>query len=319
MGKKLSFAFRILVAAALIFALFKFVPYQELIGVYRRSNKFYLVLAFVAFFSSYFLGAHRWKILLRALGIKISFKESFYCGLSSLFFNLFFPSFVAGDIFRSVSISQRHGKTKQIASSVLMDRFSGSCALSLVSGGAFIFGILLGRIPAERKIFIPLFILGSLVGVVSVIIFSRRVFTFLTGILRARPVFRKKLINFHDQLYFFRTHPRVFLKSLIFSGLIQALTPISFFISARAFGVDISFIYFLILVPVIMAIALIPITIAGAGTREAAAVYFFALVGVENSVSLGMSLLNLAFSVLSGIIGGIFYVIVYHRWLQSRS
>jgi uncharacterized membrane protein YbhN (UPF0104 family) len=92
-----------------------------------------------------------------------------------------------------------------------------------------------------------------------------------------------------------------------------------FFVTSKAFGLDLGIIYFLILVPIIMMIALIPITIAGAGTREAAAVYFFSLVGINKSIGLGMSLLNLAFTIFIGLLGGIFYVTIYHRRLQSPS
>jgi hypothetical protein len=68
-----------------------------------------------------------------------------------------------------------------------------------------------------------------------------------------------------------------------------------------------------------MMIALVPITIAGAGLREGAVVYFFTLIGIAKQISLGISLLNLAFTIFVGLCGGIFYVTVYHRWLQSRA
>lgn len=73
-------------------------------------------------------------------------------------------------------------------------------------------------------------------------------------------------------------------------------------------------------IPIVMALALIPITIAGAGTREAAFVYFFtAYYGIPESIGLGMSLVNLIYLVSAGLLGGIFYVTVYHRWLQPSS
>lgn len=318
MGKKFSLIFRISVSFALIFALFKFVPYQELLALYARANKIYIFLAFMAICATHILCVLRWKMLLNALDVKTSFRETFYSVQSSLFFNLFFPSFVAGDIFRSVGISRRHGKLKKVASSVLMDRFSGSFALSMVATLSFCLGLFLGHLRGEYQIILALLALAGIVASVSLVIFSRTVFSFLARIFKESSALKTKLVNFHDQLYFFRTNPKIFLKSLIYSGLVQVLTPTSFFLTAKAFNVELGFMYFLILIPLIMAIALIPITIAGAGTREAAAVYFFGLVGLEKSVSLGISLVNLAFSVISGIIGGLFYVIVYHRWIQSR-
>ncbi|MAQ73793.1 MAG: hypothetical protein CMG22_00930, partial [Candidatus Marinimicrobia bacterium] len=83
----------------------------------------------------------RWRLLLSALGVIISFKEAFLAYLSGFFFNLFFPSFVAGDIFRGVSVSYRHGHPGKIASTVLMDRFAGFTALVVFASFSFFLGL----------------------------------------------------------------------------------------------------------------------------------------------------------------------------------
>ena len=68
-----------------------------------------------------------------------------------------------------------------------------------------------------------------------------------------------------------------------------------------------------------MAVASVPVTIAGAGTREASAVYLFSLVGIDKNIGLGISLLNLIFLIGAGILGGLIYVSIYYRWLQPNS
>jgi hypothetical protein len=165
---------------------------------------------------------------------------------------------------------------------------------------------------------VSLFLLCLIIGVVSCVIFSKRVFSFLIKILGKNHSLKTKLVEFHDHLYFFRKNPSVFLKSIFFSVPIQILTPLQFFVASRAFGVDTGMIYFFILVPIIMMIALIPITIAGAGTREGAAVFFLPLAGIERNEALSISLLNFIFTLFLGLLGGLFYVTVYHRRLQSR-
>ncbi|MCF7907498.1 MAG: flippase-like domain-containing protein [Candidatus Omnitrophica bacterium] len=318
MSKKKNFflIFKVVVTIAILFALFKLVPYQKIIEVFKDSNKIYLFYAALIFFSCYFIAACRWRFLLSSLGVDMSFKEVFYAFFSGLFFNLFFPSFVAGDVFRSMSISYRHGSAKKVASSVLMDRFSGAIALVSVSAIAYFFG---RDILNDPQIIVAIAILCLIIVFSSLVIFNRKVFLFLTKIFRKNDAIEEKIISFHDQLYFFKNNPKVLLKSLYFSVPMQMLTAISFFIASRAFGVEVSIVNFLILVPIIMAIAMIPITIAGAGTREASAVYFFSLIGIEKSIGLGISLLNLILMIVVGILGGIFYVSVYHRWLQSHS
>jgi uncharacterized protein (TIRG00374 family) len=197
-----------------------------------------------------------------------------------------------------------------------MDRFSGVVALCAVSLFSFIAA---GDLIHQQEVFFAIMILFAIIVVVSLVIFSRRVFSFLIRVLKDNSLFKKKIVELHDQLYFFKKSPKVFIKSLFFSLSIQILTPIGFFVLSKAFGLDVGIVYFLALIPIIMLIAFIPITIAGAGTREAAAVYFFSLIGVDKSISLSLSLLNLVFFIFVGILGGIFYVSVYHRWFQSNS
>lgn len=315
MKGKIFLLFRLLVTAAILFALFKFIPYEKLVSVYRDSKKGYLVFGFFIFLFCQIIGIFRWKFLLSSLGVNISIREAFYSYFCGLFLNLFFPSFVAGDVFRSFCISYRYGDTGKVASSVLMDRFSGAIALTLVAACAFIFG---RSIMPNEGVAAALLILCAITGFASLAIFSRSFFRFLARVFKRKPRLEEKLISFHAKLYFFRKNPKVFAKSFLFSLPIQLLMPTGFFIISRAFDVNLGAIYFFIAVPIVTAIALIPITIAGAGTREASVVYFFSLVGIEKSIGLGISLLNLIFLISMGIIGGIFYVSVYHKWLQSH-
>lgn len=315
-NKKFYTGFKIFVSIAIFFVLFKLVPYRELAEIYKSSIKIYILLSFLLFVLTQVICIIRWRYLLHALGVKVSKRDAFYSSFSGLFFNLIFPSFVAGDIFKGVSISSRHGEANKVASSVLLDRFSGSVALVLVAFFSYIFG---RHLFEQKEVMMCLAILCLAIGFVSCVIFSKRFFSFLIKILGKNHSLKDKLINFHDHLYFFRKNPSAFIGSLYFSLPVQLLTPLVFFTAAKAFGLNLSVIYFFILVPIIMMIALIPITIAGAGTREAAAVYFLSLVGVDKTIGLGISLLNLAFTILIGLLGGIFYVTVYHRRLQRPS
>jgi len=312
---KIFLLVRFLVTAAILFALFKFIPYEKLVSVYRNSKSGYLVLGFFIFFLCLVIGIFRWRFLLSSLGVNISVREAVYSYFCGLFLNLFCPSFIAGDVFRGFCISYRHGDAGKVASSVLMDRFSGAIALTLVALFAFIAGR--GIVPS-KGVAISLVILCAIVGFSSLVIFSKSFFRFLVRVFKRKPRLEEKLISFHDKLYFFRNNPQVFAKSFLFSLPIQLLMPIGFFIISRAFDVNLGAIYFFIVIPIVTAIAIIPITIAGAGTREASAVYFFSLVGIEKSIGLGISLLNLIFLISMSIIGGIFYVIVYHKWLHSK-
>ena len=236
---------------------------------------------------------------------------------SGYFFNLFFPSFIAGDAFRGVALGNKHANYKRVFSSVVMDRFSGALALIIIAVFFYIFNFRLFKDNPNVLFVLLLLLLTALLA--SAIIFSKTVFNFTLKVLRKKSALRDKIVNFHDELYFFKENPLVFFKSILFSLVIQLILPLAFFVLSKAFNLKINVFYFLVLIPVIMAIAFIPITISGLGTREAAAVYFFSKAGISKEVALGMSLISFIFIVIIGLIGGLMYVMVYNRWLQRHS
>lgn len=258
----------------------------------------------------------RWQYLLVSLTVKTHLREVFYSYYCGLFFNLFFPSFVAGDVFKGFSLSYRHGDTKKVAASVLLSRYSGIVALTLSALLSFWLG---SNIIKKDQIVASLLVLCVLVVIFSLIIFSRSFFMLLLIFFKKGSILKERIISFHDQLYYFRQNPQLFLGSLCYSFPIQLLNSLGFFIAAKAFNIDINVFYYLIIIPIVMVISIVPITISGIGIREASMVYYFALIGVDKSISLSISLLNLVFIVFSGIVGGVIYIGIYHSWLQPGS
>jgi len=315
MKNKLFFALRLLVAVALIVALFKLVPYQALVGILKHAKKEYILYGFLIYLVSNFLAVMRWRYILKWLGIKIKKSEAFMAFFSGLFFNLFFPSFIAGDVFRAGIISYRHGKLKKSASSVFMDRFSGSVSLAIVASCAAFAGI---KKHISPHILSAIFLLLIIVAATTVIIFSRRVFTFLLKIVPSEKL-RVQVTKFHDELYLFREHPHAFFICMVVSAFIHLFTCLCFYVTGFAFGLTISFVDYLIVVPIVMSVALIPVSIAGVGTREAASVYFFSMVGVDKPVALSLSLINLASVIFISLIGGVIYLLVYHKVIQRKA
>ncbi len=315
---KISLILKLFVCIAILFVLFRLVPYREILDAFKHSRKIYILFGFLIFLFIQLIAILRWQFLLHSLGVKASFRDVFDASFAGLFFNLVFPSFIAGDVFKGFSISTFHGEAKKIASSVLMDRFNGSFALGLVAFFSFLIGKHL--LPQEQKsITLSLVILCLVIGFFSLLIFSKSFFIFFTNFFKKDSLLKKKLLNLQEQLYFFRKKPSIFMKTLLYSLPVQILTSISFFVISKAFGENVGVIYFLILVPIIMMIALVPITIAGGGTRELAAIHFLQLIGINKNIAFSISILNFVFTLLIGLLGGVFYVAVYHRRLQPRS
>jgi hypothetical protein len=94
---------------------------------------------------------------------------------------------------------------------------------------------------------------------------------------------------------------------------------VSIYFIGLSLGVKIDFVYFLIFLPIIGAITLLPIAMGGLGLREGLFVVYFAKAGVIKQLALAMSLLSFSFIIFYGAIGGLIYVLtVYRRRLQSN-
>ena len=315
MKKKIFLILRIVVSLGIVAILFKFVSYHRLLALYRDSEKSYIVFAFIVFTLINILGALRWRFILYSLGIDIGVKEAAYTYFSSLFFNVIFPSLLGGDVFRGLALGYRRKKTFKVLSSVVMDRFSGAFALGIVALFAFILGI--SRIK-EYNIIIPIGVF-LIISIFTVMVFFNKYSSKYINKFAKGHIFKERIIRLYNELYFFRDNPKVFFISLIYSCIIQAAICVTFFILSKAFFLHTEIVYFFMLVPLIQFISVLPVSIAGIGTREAASVYLFSRIGMDKSAALSISLSFLFITILVGLIGGFIYVVVYHRWLERNT
>ncbi|MFH1768973.1 MAG: lysylphosphatidylglycerol synthase transmembrane domain-containing protein [Candidatus Omnitrophota bacterium] len=315
LNKVFFFILKIAVSLGIVFALFKYIPYSKLIALFVESNKLYIALSFLVFFLSYVLGVMRWQFILNAMSIAASFREVFCVSFAGYFFNLFFPSIIAGDAFKSLAITSRYKQGFKTVSSVVMDRFSGLVALCLIVLVAYPLG---GYLVGEKDILLAVLIFSAVTIGSIFILLNEAFFRFIEKYL-GRSSFGKKIKNLYEEFFFFRKNIGVFIKSIIYSIFIQVGSCLIFYLLARAFHVNPPLKYFFILIPFIQFIGTIPLTIAGMGTRDAATIYFLAKIGVPGSVAMSVSLIVLSFIVFSGIAGGVIYALVYHRWLESSS
>ena len=316
MKRKIFFILRFFLSGAIIFALFKVIPYRDVISVYQRAYKFYLFFGFLFIFLGNIIASLRWRFVINSLGASLSIREALYAFFSSTAFNLIFPSLLAGDIFRGFALSTRFkNQTKKVIFSLIIDRASGMVSLALL----VVFSYLIGRSLIKEPEILAGVILMVILGVFIILaIFNNFIFSLVKKIFTGRKKAEERIYEFEKEFQFLRKRPSIFWRTAIYFSLpIQIVTVFSFFFVCKSFYIDLDLIYFFIFVPIIMLIAFLPITVAGIGTREAATVYFFSKVGLSKPVSLGMSLMNLVFMGGISIIGGVIYVMVYHRWLES--
>jgi len=318
--KFLSFILRISISIILLVFLFKFnkIDVHSLISDIKSTNKVFLAIGFLIIFFAHTLGFFRWKMLLKVVGINASLKKLISSFSGGVFFSIFLPSTIGGDLVRAAELAGHTNKTKEVIATVFLDRLSGFIGLVLVILPA----LLLGRnLVLDKVVFSSVFAILILLVVILFILFNKFVYLNLNKFLSEPGAGRIKeaIKNMHQEIHLFRHHKKIIVANLTVSFLIQLLMPICAYFIGLSLGINISPVYFLIFIPIISAITLLPVAIGGLGLREGLFVLYFAKAGVIKQLALAMSLLSFSFIVFYAAIGGLIYVLtVHHRRLQPN-
>jgi hypothetical protein len=316
--KILSIFLRISISIALLIFLLRQVDKKSLVEVISHADKRMLGFAFLVSFFNYLLCLFRWQMLLKAAEIHLPLKRIIISFSGGLFFSLFLPSTIGGDVVRSLDLSLHTRRPREVIATVFLDRLSGYFALGLVSLLALLAG---WRFIRDNSVLIAVIIINGFLVLLLLILFNKFIYAKVNKLLRSPTAgkIREAITNLHQEMHIFRHRKNTLLNNIAISILIQVIGPTIFYLTALALGLKIKIIYFLIFIPIIGAISLLPISIGGLGLRDASAVYFFAKIGVEKNLALALSLLNFFFILIYGILGGLIYVLtIHHRRIQHH-
>ena len=239
----------------------------------------------------------------RVQEIIISFKESLYLGFVGLFFNLFFPSAVGGDVAKAYYAYKHSGKKIAATTAVLLDRLMGFVALILMAIIALFFYSKQLNDPRIDH-FIYLF-LGIMLFTMLFFASKRfaRLFQFLL-ILIPSPKWRERMSDVYHAIYQYKSHRGILLLCLFLSFVAQVFFVWVHYCLAVSLGTNYSPWVFFIFVPIITIISMAP-SLSGLGVREAGAIYLFSRIMPSEralALSLLLDMLTYGFSFSSGIL-----------------
>jgi len=316
--KIFSALLRISISIILLIFLFRQVDKKNLFEIIQHADKALLFFSGLVFFFGYILCLWRWEMLLKAAKIKLSLKRIIISFSGGIFFSLFLPSTIGGDLVRSIDLAAHTNRPREVVATVLLDRLSGYVGLVILALLAVFLG---GKFAQDKSIVFSIAVITTLLIVILLALFNKFLYSKINMLLNSPSAgrIREAIKNLHQEIYYFREHKRVMLRSLMLSLIIQSIQPITFYLTAVSLGIKINLIYFFIFIPIIGAITMLPISIGGLGLRDATTIFFFAKAGVNKDLAFAMSLLNFFFIVLYAAIGGIIYALtVHHRRLQHH-
>gem|GEM_PF-6425366 len=217
-------------------------------------------------------------------------------------FNMVFPSVIGGDGIRVFLLAEENLPKKEGLLFILLERILGLLCLLILS--AF-FSFFLSDMTLYLRVGVLVGAFFSLIGI-YVFFFSPISISF-----QKIPVIKK----LDPLLQSLRTHKKTMIQVFFYSFLFQICSVLLSYLSALAFGIHLSFIPFLVFVPLVWVVLMLPLSIGGIGIREAAFVYFFAQVGLDTESAFIVSVGTYLAFWLNAILGAL--VFFYDKILKS--
>jgi len=284
------------------------IQFQDVILAIKKANPIYFSIAVILFAFNYFLGMFRWNILLKAAGVIVPFSRVVVSYLMGLAVNLFIPSTLGGDLARSVDLSAYSSNSKaKLLATVMLDRISGYIAVVTVA----LVSLFLGYKYVDKPILISFTIIILILLAIILVLFNRRIAKLVQVVFGRFGSVKSALVNFDESINLFlrEAKKRALIFTLLVALVIQIISVLIGYFIAESLGFHIDIIYFFIILPIINAISMIPLTMLGLGSRDISSVYFFGRVGYPATYAETMSLIVFFLFVLTGVIGAVVYTL----------
>jgi len=224
-----------------------------------------------------------------------------------VFFNNFMVGNIGGDAVRVYDLKRLTGKGVSGFAATFLDRFIGLFVLILFSAIAFAAS---GHL---WSVSIGLPILALSVGLLGILSFgfSRRLSIRLLGI--AEKVLPNRVISLLEDIrqafLTYRHAYGVVIRVGCVAVGVQVCRIAVYYSTSLALGQDVSFLHFLVFIPLIAIVAAVPISFGGIGVREQMGALLFGQVGVEPATALAMMFLGYLAGILASLFGGIVFVL----------
>jgi uncharacterized protein (TIRG00374 family) len=229
-----------------------------------------------------------------------------YC--MGIFFNLAFPTTVGGDLVKIYYAGKSSNMYAQSFAATFLDRDTGLLALlGIACISSVLYPVSLPKIPVSLIIWCTTIVL--VLG--NILIFAPGIHQWILELMHRIHLAKmvSKIVAVTNAFQITARHKSILIGSIAISLLIQFLYISFVWFISQGLGLNIPFHYFLIFVPIINIITMIPVSLNGIGLREYA---FLSLFGAMNVVPASCIALGLVMSfmiTLSSFPGGIVYII----------
>ena len=309
---------KLLITGLFFFYIFGKVDFHQFADTMRGVNAGLLASALLLSWLGHFVCVLRWRILIRPLMQSPTLAR--LCGIYciGMFFNLTFPTLIGGDIVKIYYTGKTSRSYAESFASMFLDRDIGMFAMMIIACCAvLLYPVSVPGVPITLILWsvFTLFVIGNIA------IFTPRFQNLLTRIFHGNPPsaqsgglaerFGKIAAKIDTIAKAFRIiggRPAALWMSLGISFANQILGCAAVWIAALSLNIRIPPFYFLVFVPVVTLISMIPVSLNGMGLREYSFMSLFGAIGVAGESCIALGLLYSFMVILSSLPGGVVYI-----------
>jgi uncharacterized membrane protein YbhN (UPF0104 family) len=297
---------KILVSGGLLIFFLSRVHPERFLHTFAAANYSWIALGLGVYLFAQTISALRWLVLARPVGIGTPLKEMIRYYLIGMFFNLFAPGTVGGDVSRIyylVRDESAHARgntvtTTHAAMSVLMDRAIGMIVLVWLGAAGLLLFPGYAVPPTVRSVTL-LLALGFVMGVLLIPLWR------LVLPDDGHPL----IVKIRLALRSYRTQWRALAVAGLLSVVVHLIQAWMHVVMGWALSLELPFSYCIIVYPLVGTFAAIPVTLNGIGLREGGYLYLLAVVGIGSEKSIAFGLLLLLIVALDSLIGGALFLL----------
>ena len=302
MNKKIAVLLKVIVSLGLIIFLINQVDFKGIVNILKNVDITMIIYAMILLTIQVFIATTRWQFVLKCQKIMLDYKNTLQILWSGLFFNQAMPSSVGGDVIRGYYLKKQGITLGRATLGVLMDRLFGMMGLVflVVASLPLLFELINDSIARSGVLFIALGISLALL------------FIFFTDKLPGNFSHLKVIRGFYSLSQDGRhciSKNYNGLIIIIISILIHLISVVTVMTMAIGLGINVEWSGFLLIIPLVTLMMVVPISIAGWGVREGVMVVGFGYLGVAPEAALALSILYGLLMLVVALPGGVVWAL----------
>jgi uncharacterized protein (TIRG00374 family) len=322
LNKWIKTIIKIVISLTLLGLIFYFVGPKKIYNVLLAIDLIYFIIVIFIGMFCIAISALKWQLLLRAKGEKMNFLVVWGLYYIGMFFNMFFPTSVGGDLVKAHKMSKRSKKPVEAYSSVFMERLTGGIILVLLALVATT--LYLSKLPLSVYVFVY-FVFPPVLIIIILFLMKKAL------VVRFRPLYNPifgmfkrfemgpKVERLYDSINLYRKKKIVIGWALIISLIFQTLAIILYYLLSLSVGMDVPLHFFFIFIPISMLFSFLPISIRGLGIQEGVFMYLFTQVGATAAEAVSLGLLGQIYLLIPTIMGFLIYVLTDEKKKRTGS